>query len=100
MTVQPGSRLGPYQIVERLGSGGMGDVWKARDTRLNRFAAVKTLRPGQFSDSRRERFIHEAQTASSLNHPNIVTIYDIDRQDGVDYMGMEFIPGKTLDAVI
>ena len=93
--------LSHYQILEPLGSGGMGEVFKARDTRLNRLVAVKVLRPEHVSqDVRKQRFIQEAQAASALNHPNIVTIYDIDQEDGVDFLVMEYIAGRTLDARI
>jgi serine/threonine protein kinase len=84
-----------------IGSGGMGEVYKARDTRLNRLAALKVLPAEKVVDAdRRARFVHEAQTASALNHPNIVTIYAIDRDAGVDFIAMEFVPGRTLEQVI
>ena len=96
-----GQTLGHYQILELLGSGGMGQVYKARDTRLNRFVAIKVLPPDKVANAeRKRRFIQEAQSASALNHPNIVVIHDINEEDGVDYMVMEYIPGKTLDAAI
>src|SRR5580658_10291640 len=86
-----------YQILERLGAGGMGEVYKARDTRLNRFVAMKVLPEAMSADpERRRRFVHEAQAASALNHPNIVTIYDIVSDAGIQYMVMEFVNGKTL----
>lgn len=79
----------------------MGEVFKARDTRLNRLAAIKILPADKMADANRKaRFVQEAQTASSLNHPNIVTIYGIDRDDAVDFIAMEFIPGRTLDQVV
>jgi eukaryotic-like serine/threonine-protein kinase len=96
-----GKTLGHYQILEKLGEGGMGVVYKARDTHLDRFAAIKVLPPEKVSDpERKRRFIQEAKAASALNHPSIITIYDIDQADGIDYIAMEFVPGKTLDELI
>ncbi|MBS1826758.1 MAG: protein kinase [Acidobacteria bacterium] len=93
-----GSRLGQYQLLEKIGSGGMGDVYKARDTRLNRLVAVKVLPPNKVAnEDRKRRFIQEAQAASALQHPNIVVIHDINEENGVVYMAMEYIAGKTLD---
>jgi serine/threonine protein kinase len=101
MPLATGAKLGPHEIVQLLGEGGMGVVYKARDSRLKRFVAVKVLRAAAMADSeRRRRFIQEAQAASALNHPNIITIYDIGEQDGIDFMAMEFVAGKTLDALI
>jgi hypothetical protein len=86
-----------YQLIEKLGAGGMGEVYKARDTRLNRFVAMKVLPEAMSADpERRRRFVHEAQAASALNHPNIVTIYDIVSDAGIQYMVMEYVNGKTL----
>ncbi len=86
-----------YRILEKLGAGGMGEVYKARDTRLNRFVAIKVLSSGVSGDpQRRRRFIKEAQAASALNHPNIITIYDIVSQDETQYMIIEYIDGKAL----
>jgi hypothetical protein len=86
-----------YQIIERLGAGGMGEVYKARDTRLNRFVAMKVLPAGMANDpERRRRFIHEAQAASALNHPNIITIYDIVDDGDTQFMVVEYVAGKTL----
>jgi len=96
-----GQTLGHYQILEKLGSGGMGDVYKARDTHLNRMVAIKLLRAERVVDEgRKRRFIQEAQAASALNHPNIVIVHDITNQNGLDYMVMECVDGKTLDALI
>ena len=96
-----GRTLTHYQILDPLGSGGMGEVYKARDTRLNRFVAIKVLRSDLVSNSsRKQRFIQEAQSASALNHPNIVTVYDIFQHEGTDCLVMEYVPGKTLDALI
>jgi serine/threonine-protein kinase len=87
----PGMRLGPYEIESRLGSGGMGEVWRARDTRLGRYVAIKTARGG-FG----ERFEREARTIAALNHPNICTIHDAGEQDGIRYIAMELLEGGTL----
>src|SRR6266481_5620706 len=87
MDLQPGAKLGPYEIVSAIGRGGMGEVWKARDTRLNRDVAIKTSRTG-FSG----RFQKEAQSIAALNHPNVCTLYDV----GPDYLVMEYIEGFTL----
>ncbi|SPF52821.1 Serine/threonine protein kinase [Candidatus Sulfopaludibacter sp. SbA4] len=101
MPIAPGSRLGPYEIVTPLGAGGMGEVYKARDTRLGREVAIKVLPANRVSDpDRKARFIQEARAASSLNHPNIVIIHDIAESGGVDFLVMELIAGKTLDKLI
>jgi len=93
-----GKTLGHYQILEQLGAGGMGVVYKARDTHLDRPVAVKVLPPERVADAeRKQRFIREAKAASALNHPNIITIYDIDEADGVLFIAMEYIAGRTLD---
>jgi hypothetical protein len=86
-----------YQFLEKLGAGGMGEIYKAQDTRLNRFVAIKVLTVAATGDpDRRRRFIQEAQAASALNHPNIITIHDIVSDGGTDFMVMEFVSGKTL----
>ena len=96
-----GRTLGQYAIVAKLGEGGMGVVYKAQDTRLGRFAAIKVLHPGITKDAERvRRFVQEAKAASALNHPNIVTIYDIGEADGTDFIAMEFVQGRTLDQLI
>src|SRR5467141_1010800 len=96
-----GKTLGHYQILDKLGSGGMGEVYKARDSRLNRLVAIKVLPAERVADEgRKRRFIQEAQAASALNHPNIITIHDIANDNGRDYLVMEYVPGKTLDALI
>ena len=96
-----GRTLTHYEVLEKLGEGGMGVVYKARDTRLNRLVAIKVLPPDKTADpARRARFFQEAQTASALNHPNIVTIHEIDRHADCDFIVMELVPGRTLDAAI
>ena len=92
-----GDRLGPYEILEPIGAGGMGEVYRARDTRLGRVVALKTLRRRVALDSEaRQRFEREARTISSLNHPHICNLYDVGRDAGVDYLVMEFLDGETL----
>ncbi len=96
-----GKTLSHYEIAEQLGEGGMGVVYKARDTRLNRFVAIKVLPHDKVADpERKRRFIQEAQAASALNHPNIITIHDIGQADGVDFIAMEYVAGKTLDRLV
>jgi eukaryotic-like serine/threonine-protein kinase len=91
MPLVPGSRLGPYEILAAIGAGGMGEVYKARDSRLGRHVAIKTALGG-FG----ERFEHEARTIAALNHPNICTIHDVGEQDGIRYIAMELLEGGTL----
>ena len=92
-----GTTILQYQMLEKLGSGGMGDVYKAQDTRLNRFVAIKVLPAKMSTDpERRRRFVQEAQAASALNHPNIITIYDIVTEGDAQFMVMEFVSGSTL----
>jgi serine/threonine protein kinase len=92
-----GRTIGSYQFVEKLGSGGMGDIYKAQDTSLNRFVAIKVLSTASAGDpERRRRFIQEAQAASALNHPNIITIHGIHSEADSDFMIMEYVTGKTL----
>ncbi len=94
-------RLLHYEILREIGRGGMGVVYEARDTRLDRTVAVKVLPADRVSDlTRTQRFVLEAKAASALNHPNIVTVHDINSDDGVDLMVMEYIDGKTLDELI
>jgi len=101
MTIAPGSRLGPYEILSPLGSGGMGDVWRARDPRLGREVAIKVLPEELSSDrDRLKRFEREARAASALNHPNIVTIHEIGEADGRAFLVMERIEGQTLRELI
>ncbi len=96
-----GKQIGPYQITGIVGKGGMGRVFKARDTQLNRSVAMKVLPAGHFSNpERKKRFLDEAKSASALNHPNIITIHGILEQDGTDFIVMEYVSGKTLDRFI
>ncbi|MCM2317413.1 MAG: protein kinase, partial [Thermoanaerobaculia bacterium] len=97
MTITPSSRLGPYEIVSPIGAGGMGEVWRARDTRLDRDVAIKVLPPG-FAENEeiRRRFEREAKSISSLNHPHICTLHDIGEENGVLYLVMELIEGESL----
>ncbi len=96
MTIAPGSGLGPYQIDAPLGAGGMGEVYKATDTRLDRTVAIKVLLAHVADDpDLRQRFEREAKTISSLNHPHICTLYDIGQQDGIDFLVMEYLKGGT-----
>jgi eukaryotic-like serine/threonine-protein kinase len=101
MTLSTGSRLGPYEILAPLGAGGMGEVYRARDTRLGREVAIKVLPEALGADVERlKRFEREARSASALNHPNIVTIYDIGSADSVSYIAMELVQGEPLRAVL
>jgi len=96
-----GRTISHYQITQRLGSGGMGDIYKAQDTRLNRAVVIKVLSAATEGGSdRRRRFLQEAQAASALNHPNIITIHDIICEDETDFLVMEFVAGKTLAELI
>src|ERR1700758_1243210 len=97
MPLASGTKLGPYEILSPLGAGGMGEVYRARDTRLGRDVAVKIL-PTEFSADpiRKQRFEREAKTISSLNHPNICTLHDVGSQDGLEYLVMECVEGETL----
>ena len=97
MPILPGRRLGPYEILSAIGAGGMGEVYKARDTRLDRIVAIKVL-PTHLADRSelRERFDREAKTIASLNHPHICVLHDIGHQDGIDFLVMEYLEGETL----
>jgi serine/threonine protein kinase len=97
MALTSGVKLGPYEIVAPLGAGGMGEVYRARDTRLNRIVAIKIL-PAHLSQNAeaKERFDREARAISSLSHPNICHLYDVGRQDGTSYLIMEYLDGETL----
>src|ERR1700751_2022093 len=97
MAILPGLRLGPYEILSAIGVGGMGEVYRAKDTRLDRIVAIKVLPPHLADSSElRERFEREARTIASLNHPHICTLYDIGHQDGTDFLVMEYLEGETL----
>src|SRR5215469_15944939 len=92
-----GRRLGPYELVAALGAGGMGVVYRARDTRLERTVAIKVLSAHAATRPElRKRFEREARAVSALNHPNICTLHDIGQQDGIDYLVMEYLEGETL----
>ena len=97
MPIITGKRLGPYEILSAIGAGGMGEVYRAKDTRLDRIVAIKIL-PDHLADRAelRERFEREAKTISSLNHPHICTLYDVGHQDGTDFLVMEYLEGETL----
>src|SRR5947208_2418735 len=101
MTLPIGSRLGPYEILAPLGSGGMGEVYRARDSRLGREVAVKVLPPELASDPERsQRFEREARAAGILSHPNIMVIYDVGTQEGIPYVVSELLDGSTLRDVM
>ncbi len=97
MSLSEGTRLGPYEIRSRLGAGGMGEVWRARDTKLDRDVAVKVLPDGLAGDAQAlSRFRHEAKVVAALSHPNILSIFDFGSEDGVSYAVMELLEGRTL----
>jgi len=99
MSLTAGTRLGPYQILDPIGAGGMGEVYRGKDTRLDRVVAIKVLPPHVAANPEaRQRFEREARAVSSLNHPHICQLYDIGQQDGVDYLVMEYLDGETLSA--
>src|SRR5499425_3690509 len=97
MSLASGTKLGPFEVLGPLGAGGMGEVYRAKDTRLERTVAIKIL-PAQVSNDpvRKQRFEREAKTISNLNHPHICVLHDIGSQDGVDYLVMECVEGETL----
>ena len=101
MSLAPGTHLGPYEIVSLLGTGGMGEVYRARDPRLGRDVAIKVL-PSAFADDaeRLRRFEREARAAAALNHPNIVTVYSVEKSDGVLFLTMEVVEGRSLALAI
>ena len=101
MPLTPGARLGPYEIVAAVGAGGMGEVYRARDTRLDRTVAIKVL-PSQFAadPELRARFDREAHAVSSLNHPHICALYDVGSEAGTDFLVLEFLEGETLAACL
>jgi serine/threonine protein kinase len=97
MALESGTRLGPYEILSPLGAGGMGEVYRARDTRLDRTVALKVLpEPFAAQPELRQRFEREARAVSSLNHPHICALFDVGRQDGIDFLVMEYLEGETL----
>ncbi len=99
MTLAAGTMLGPYEVLSPLGSGGMGEVYRARDTRLERTVAVKILPSHLSSNSEaKQRFEREARTISSLNHPHICVLHDVGSQDGLSYLVMEYVEGETLES--
>src|SRR5215470_17272239 len=101
MTIAVGTRLGAYEILSLIGSGGMGDVYRARDPRLKRDVAIKVLPETTATDpERRARFEREAQSIAALSHPNIVTIYSVEEADGVLFLAMEYVEGKRLSDLI
>src|SRR6202165_1048658 len=97
MLLSAGTKLGPYEVLAAVGAGGMGEVYRARDTRLDRTVAIKVL-PASVSSNPafRERFEREARTISSLSHPHICALFDVGHHDGLDYLVMEFLDGETL----
>jgi serine/threonine protein kinase len=99
MALTSGTKLGPYEIESPLGAGGMGEVYRARDTRLDRTVAIKIL-PSHLADDAqaKQRFEREAKAISSLNHPHICTLHDVGAQNGISYLVMEHVQGESLDA--
>lgn len=101
MTIEPGTRLGPYLVVSRLGEGGMGEVYRGTDTRLGREVAIKVLPPATAAaPDAQARFEREARTIASLNHPHICTLFDVGTDDGRAYLVMELLAGATLHQVL
>ncbi len=99
ISLAPGTELGPYRIEARIGAGGMGEVFRAADTRLHRTVAIKILLRDQVADpARKRRFLQEARAVSALNHPHICALYDIGSQDGIDFLVLEWLEGETLEA--
>ena len=97
MSLMTGTKLGPYEIVGPIGAGGMGEVYKANDDRLDRAVAIKVLPLGTLADENaRKRFRKEALALSKLNHPNIATVHDFDTQDDMDFIVMEYVEGAPL----
>jgi serine/threonine protein kinase len=97
VSLSPGVRLGAYEIVALVGAGGMGEIYRARDTRLDRTVAIKVLAASLAADAQlRERFDREARAISALNHPHICTLFDVGHHEGVDYLVLEYLEGKTL----
>src|SRR3989337_378550 len=101
MPLTSGTRLGPYEVTGAIGAGGMGEVYRARDTRLGRDVAIKVLPAERLADEhRRRRFVQEAQALSPLNHPHIVTIHEIESAGEIDFIVMELVHGTSLDTLI
>ncbi len=101
MILSPGTELGPYKIISALGSGGMGEVYRAQDSRLDRIVALKILPADVAEDQdRMRRFEQEAKAASKLSHPNVAHIYEIGSSENIRFIAMEYVEGQTLDARI
>jgi serine/threonine protein kinase len=100
MRVSPGTRLGHYEILAALGAGGMGEVYRARDTRLQRPAAIKVIIAAEDDPERVKRLEREALSASALNHPNILTVYELGMHEGLQYIATELVEGETLREMI
>ena len=101
MPLESGQKLGPYEILTRLGAGGMGEVYKAKDTRLDRFVAIKVISASIANDSRlRERLEREAKAISQLTHPNLGRLYDVGEHEGTYFLVLEFLDGATLAELI
>src|SRR6187399_1242682 len=101
MSLASGTKLGPYEVIAPLGAGGMGEVYRARDPKLNREVAIKVLPEAvAHNPDRLARFEREARMAAALNHPNIVTLYSIEEEGGVRFLAMELVVGQGLDAVV
>jgi serine/threonine protein kinase len=99
MALHPGTRLGPYEVLSLIGAGGMGEVYRGRDTRLDRSVALKILAPTLAPDADfRARFTREARAVSALNHPHICSLYDVGREHDTDYLVLELLDGETLQA--
>src|SRR5580698_9828401 len=99
MRLAAGTRLGPYEILAAIGAGGMGEVYKARDTRLDRTVAIKILPEALAADPQfRDRFDREARTISQLDHPHICTLYDVGERNGTSFLVMQYLEGETLEA--
>ncbi len=97
MALQPGTTLGPYSVTAKIGEGGMGEVYKARDTRLDRTVAIKVLPEHVANDpDLKQRFEREAKTVAALSHPHICPVFDVGEQDGINYLVMEYLDGQTL----
>jgi len=96
MALAPGSRLGPYEVISALGAGGMGEVYKARDTRLDRIVAIKIVATGGANAASRSRLEREARAISALEHPNICALYDVGHHEGIDFLVMQYLEGETL----